>query len=245
MTSQEMKTDQENTGTLNSSFYLEIACFDAKSLLLADSAGADRTEFCADRALGGVTPPLQEVLDILPLLQKPVHIMIRPRGGNFVYSDAEFKQMKYDVHIIKAAPVPGKLGGFVFGILDATGQVDMSRNCALVELARPLSCTFHRAFDEMKDLEKALENVIACGFQIILTSGGAADSASGAGVLGGLVAKADGRITVMPGGGVRSSNIELLREKTKAKWYHSSAVVRDEISVKEVEVLNRVLKAEQ
>jgi copper homeostasis protein len=168
--------------------------------------------------------------------------MIRPRGGDFLYSDAEFEQMKHDLHTIRSASAPpGRLSGFVFGILDARGQVDVLRNSELVASARPLSCTFHRAFDETKDLDQALEDVIACGFKTILTSGGAGDAVAGAEVLGRLVERAKGRIIVMPGGGVRSSNIGLLKEKTRANWFHSSAVVGDEISVEEVRLLRRSL----
>jgi copper homeostasis protein len=127
-------TDQETARKLDSGVYLELACFDVKSLLLADNAGADRTEFCADRTSGGVTPPLCEILYSLPLLQNQVHVMIRPRGGDFIYSDAEFEQMKHEIHTIKSSP--GKLAGFVFGILDANGKVDVLRNSELVALAK-------------------------------------------------------------------------------------------------------------
>jgi copper homeostasis protein len=214
-----------------------------KSLLLADNAGADRTEFCADRTSGGVTPPFCEILYSLPLLQNQVHVMIRPRGGDFIYSDAEFEQMKHEIHTIKSAP--GKLAGFVFGILDANGKVDVLRNSELVALAKPLSCTFHPAFDETKDLYKGLEDVIACRFKTILTSGGAADPVAGAAILGRLVEKAKGRVTIMPGGGMRSSNIGFIKEKTKANRYRSSAVVGDKISLAEVHLLRRSLLAKQ
>lgn len=240
-----MTTDGETAETVNPDFYLEIACFDVNSLLFADSAGADRTEICTDRASGGVTAPLKQVLDILPLLQNPAQVMIRPRGGNFVYSDAEFKQMKFDIRTIKSASALGSMGGFVFGILDASCQVDVSRNSELVASAEPFPCTFHRAFDETKDLDKALEDVINCGFKTILTSGGAADAVSGADVLSGLVAKASGRITIMPGGGVRSSNIKFLKGKTKANWYHSSAVVGNEMSAEEVSLLKQFTRGQK
>jgi copper homeostasis protein len=254
MTGQEMTTDQGTARTVDSGFFLEIACFDMKSLLLADSAGADRTEFCADRESGGVTPPLTEILTIVSLDKNPVYVMIRPRGGNFVYSDLEFEQMKHDILMAKSMSEESMQVqttqarslqvfqlGFVFGILDATNEVDVPRNFELVALAQPLPCTFHRAFDETTDLDKSLEDVIACGFTTILTSGGAADAVSGTEALRRLVQKAKGRVTIMPGGGVRSSNIESLKEKAKANWYHSSAVVGNEINIEEVRLLRRSL----
>jgi copper homeostasis protein len=226
---------------------LEIACFDVDSLVVADTAGADRTEFCADKASGGVTPPLDDLRGLKDKhsFKNPIHVMIRPRGGDFVYSDAEFQQMKLDIQKVKSMVgniwnIP--IFGVVFGILDAQSQVDVSRNSELVALAWPLSCTFHRAFDETADLDKALEDVIACGFNTILTSGGAADAAAGVEVLGRLVKAARERIIIMPGGGVRSSNIELLENKTYAKWYHSSAIVDGKgINAEEIQLLRQLL----
>jgi copper homeostasis protein len=147
--------------------------------------------------------------------------MIRPRGGNFVYSDSEFKQMKTEIEAIK------KLGvnGFVFGILKDDKTINLKQNKALVELAKPFPCTFHRAFDAVSNYEKALEDVISCGFSTILTSGTFPNVMEGKEVLKQLVIQANNRIEIMPGGGLRSTNISELNETVKANWYHSSAII--------------------
>lgn len=211
------------TSSIRSGAYLEIACFNVESVLMAVKAGADRIEFCADRKSGGTTPFLSDLNDVKSRCTKPIRVMIRPRGGDFVYMDIEFTQMKNDIHNIMS--VGGIASGFVFGILDSQNQVDLERNAELVALAHPLPCTFSRAFDETQDMGKALEDVIACGFDTILTSGGAHDAVVGVGALERLVDKARGRIKIMPGGSVRSSNIKFLVDKIKAEWYHSAAIL--------------------
>ena len=146
--------------------------------------------------------------------------MIRPRGGNFVYSEAEFEQMKLEIETIK------KLGvnGFVFGILNEDKTINIEQNKTLVEFAKPFSCTFHRAFDEVLNVEKALEDVISCGFSTILTSGTFPNVMEGKEILKQLVNQANNRIKIMPGGGLRSTNISELNEMVNANWYHSSAI---------------------
>jgi copper homeostasis protein len=146
--------------------------------------------------------------------------MIRPRGGNFVYSEAEFQQMKSEIENIK------KLGvnGFVFGILNKDNTINIEQNNALIELATPFSCTFHRAFDAVSNYEQALEDVISCGFSTLLTSGTFSNVMEGKEVLKKLVEQAKNRIEIMPGGGLRSSNISELNQIVNANWYHSSAI---------------------
>jgi copper homeostasis protein len=128
--------------------------------------------------------------------------------------------MKSEVETIK------KLGvnGFVFGILKDDNTINIEQNKALVELAKPFSCTFHRAFDAVSDYKKALEDVISCGFSTILTSGTFPNVMEGKEVLKQLVNQAKNRIEIMPGGGLRSTNISALNEIVKANWYHSSAI---------------------
>jgi copper homeostasis protein len=149
--------------------------------------------------------------------------MIRPRAGNFVYSATEFQEMKDDLVRFKAL---GLADGFVFGILDGKGRVDVQRCKELVELAGDKPCTFHRAFDQIadEDMEGALGDVVGCGFNTLLTSGGEADAVKGWERSKELVERAGGRIEIMPGGGVRSGNLEVLRG-TGAEWYHSSGIV--------------------
>lgn len=200
--------------------FLEVACFNPESALTAQEAGADRIELCEDVVVGGVTPSLDSFLIIKERISIPVFIMIRPRGGDFVYSPPEFEQMKRDLQLFRDAGATG----FVFGILDSEKSTDVLRSAELVRLAQPLPCTFHRAFDESVNLKKAVADAIACGFRTILTSGGATDAGSGVKTLESLVGIAREHITIMPGGGVRSSNIQMLMDGTKADWYHSSAI---------------------
>ena len=199
---------------------IEIACFNFESALIAQKAGADRLELCADISVGGTTPTIEMIQQARKNLSIDLYVIIRPRGGNFVYSEAEFEQMKSEIVTIK------KLGvnGFVFGILKEDNTINIEQNKALVDLAKPFPCTFHRAFDKVSNYEKALEDVISCGFSTILTSGTFPNVMEGKEVLKQLVIQANNRIEIMPGGGLRSTNISELNEMVKANWYHSSAI---------------------
>ncbi|MCP2029585.1 copper homeostasis protein [Flavobacterium sp. HSC-32F16] len=202
---------------------LEIACFNYESAIIAQENGADRIELCENMTLGGTTPNSILVVKVRESLNIKMHVIIRPRGGNFVYSDEELTEMKQDIKQYK------KLGvdGFVFGILKENGKVNKKQNKELVHLAHPLSCTFHRAFDVVKDVEKSLEKVIECGFKTILTSGQGVNVEEGILVLEKIQKLAGDRIEIMPGGGLRSSNIKLLQEKLDLTFYHSSAITSD------------------
>ena len=200
---------------------IEIACFNVESALIAQKAGADRVELCEDISVGGTTPTIETIQQARENLTIDLYVMIRPRGGNFVYSDSEFEKMKSEIEIIK------KLGvnGFVFGILkEDDTTINIEQNKALVDLAKSFPCTFHRAFDKVSNYEKALEDVISCGFSTILTSGTFPNVMEGKEVLKQLVIQANNRIEIMPGGGLRSTNISELNETVKANWYHSSAI---------------------
>ena len=199
---------------------IEIACFNLESALIAQKAGADRVELCADMLVGGTTPIIETIQQARKHLTIDLYVMIRPRGGNFVCSEAEFEQMKLEIETIK------KLGvnGFVFGILNKDKTINIEQNKALLELAKPFPCTFHRAFDEVLNVDKALEDVISCKFSTILTSGTFPNVMEGKEVLKQLVIQANNRIEIMPGGGLRSTNILELNEMVNANWYHSSAI---------------------
>lgn len=201
-------------------YHLEIACFNYESALIAQNNGADRVELCANMKDGGTTPDLGVVTLARKELTIDLYVMIRPRGGNFVYSDAEFEQMKSEIIQLKKEQV----NGFVFGILNENGSVNKVQNTALVALSNPLPCTFHRAFDVVGNVFQSLEDVIDCGFKTILTSGQGKNVVEGLGALTELAEKANNRIMIMPGGGLRSSNIALLKAKTDAGFYHSSAI---------------------
>jgi len=219
---------------------LEIACFNLDSALIAQQNGADRVELCDGFEVGGTTPSFQTVVKTKELLAIDLNVMIRPRGGNFVYTDEEFEQMKLQILEFKKIQV----SGFVFGILNEDNSVNMKQNAELVALANPFPCTFHRAFDEVEEVLKALEDVIYCGFNTILTSGQAQNATEGVKRIAALVAKANNRIIIMPGGSLRSSNIEFIRRETKAQWFHSSVITDDSkmANPKEVIALKSNLK---
>ena len=200
---------------------LEIACFNLESALVASKSEADRIELCADVSAGGITPTLIDIKALRKETEKEIMVMIRPRGGDFCYSDEEFEQMKSEIILIKNF----RVDGFVFGILNKKNEIDFERNQELIELAKPFSCTFHRAFDRTSDLENSLETVIKLGFKTILTSGLANNVNDGKQTLKTLVEKAKNRITIMPGGGLRSTNIQEIDSFTNATYFHSSALI--------------------
>ncbi|MBG6187744.1 copper homeostasis protein CutC [Flavobacterium sp. CAN_S2] len=200
---------------------LEIACFNLDSAVFAQDNGADRVELCTNRTSGGTTPDLELTKTVRDKVTINLNVMIRPRGGDFVYSDFEFEQMKSEILALKKLQVDG----FVFGILNNDGTINEQQNVELVALANPLPCTFHRAFDGVKNKLEALESLIECGFKTVLTSGEETNVVDGIDVLAALVEKANNRIVIMPGGGLRSTNIGLLKEKTNAVFYHSSAII--------------------
>ncbi len=220
---------------------LEIACFTSESAVLAQQGGANRIEFCANLKEGGTTPDLDATKKLRSEISVDLYVMIRPRGGNFEYSEEEFQQMKAEIRQFKAIGV----NGFVFGILNHDKSINLQQNTELVELAKPLPCTFHRAFDEVRDVFLALEHVIQCGFSTVLTSGTMPNVVEGITVLKQLVEKANSRITIMPGGGLRSSNINLIQQQTSAGFYHSSAITdgSETANLEEVKALKSNLES--
>lgn len=206
--------------------FLEVACFNAESALIANKAGADRVELCASPEVGGTTPDYSTLREIRDQISVPIHVMIRPRGGNFVSTNTEIEQMKASIEQFRHIA-----DGFAFGVLDANQKVDILRTKEPVHLAHLLPCTFHRAFDEMTDLCGALEDVVRCGINTILTAGGRSAATAGCHNPATLVKTARGRIKIMPGGGVRSTNIDELQRSTRATFFHSSAeIVRLKVS---------------
>ncbi len=203
-------------------FYtLEIAVFNLTSALLAAQAGADRIELCENAAEGGTTPSYGTLKLVREKITIPVFPIIRARGGDFLFSKDEFEAMMRDIRLCK------ELGfeGLVTGMLNADGSIDVERTKRIVELAYPMEVTFHRAFDRAKEPLRAMEDIIACGCQRILTSGQVPDAFNGKELIKELVEIADGRIIIMPGSGVRSNNIAELAEFTGARELHSSARV--------------------
>jgi copper homeostasis protein len=228
------------TSYLSDTKMLEIACFNTASAIAAARAGADRIELCADYAAGGVTPSLSTLQDVRREVTIPINVMIRPRGGDFNYSIEEFVLMKEEMELLKPLA-----SGFVFGILDANQHIDEARNRELVEIAAPFPCTFHRAIDEILDLEEAVQTVIQCGFKSILTSGGAKSAHEGVDKIRQLQSKFSARISLIAGGGVRSANIEELKRRTDVAWLHSAAITTpgENVDDQEVRKMQEVLSA--
>jgi copper homeostasis protein len=200
-------------------FKLEIIGFNIESCIAAQQAGAHRIELCAGPGEGGTTPSYGFIKAAREKLQIDLYAMIRPRGGDFLYSDDDFEIMKNDVLICK------QLGcdGIVTGVLTKDGKVDKKRCKELIEIAYPLEATFHRAFDRVSDPFEALEDIIELGFERILTSGLKPKAMDSLELLAQLTRQSDQRIVIMPGSGVTAENIVLITESTGATEFHSSA----------------------
>jgi copper homeostasis protein len=196
---------------------LEITVESLDTALAAERGGADRIELCTELVHGGLTPSVATMRKLHEELEIPIFPIIRARSGDYVYTDSEFAAMKRD---ISAARDLG-MDGVVFGILRPDRTIDVERTSELVQWARPLEVTFHRAFDDTPDLLSALGDAIATGATRILTAGGAKAAPQGAEILGRLVKVAENRITVMPGGGLDSSNIAVIAAQTHATEFHS------------------------
>lgn len=199
------------------SFLLEIAVDTVEAAVAAERGGGDRMELCGDLSVGGVTPDVALLRAVREQIRIPVFAMIRPRARDFVYSAAEFEEMKESIDVAK------DLGGdgLVLGILKPDTSVDIQRTRELVSLAKSLPVTFHRAFDETADLAQALEDVVQTGAARILTSGGASSALEGAESIGSLVNAAADRITIIPGAGINAANILGIAGVTHAREFHS------------------------
>jgi len=202
---------------MNRKRLLEISVETLEAALAAECGGADRIELCDGLSLGGVTPSAEIVCAVHAQVRLPIFVMIRPRAGDFVYSTAEFADMKRSIASAKESGVEG----VVLGILTKDHRVDAERTRELVELAKPLRVTYHRAFDEASDLQQALEEVIKSGAHRILTSGGAKSAPEGAAVLAELVAAAGDRVVIVPGAGINASNVSHVAQQTGAREFHS------------------------
>jgi len=200
---------------------LEVCANSLTSAIAAQEGGAIRIELCDNLHEGGTTPSYGQILMARKLLKIKIYPLIRPRGGDFLYTDLEYEIMKTDISYCIGA----RCHGIVIGILNTDGTIDKRRCAELVTMAKQkgLGVTFHRAFDMCADLNQALEDIIELGFERVLTSGGKSTAMEGANVIAHLVEKAAGRITIMPGGGVNEKNVADLIYFTKAAEIHSSA----------------------
>jgi len=202
---------------MHSSCLLEIAVASVERAQAGERAGAHRLELCADLAVGGLTPDIELIRGVRSSVALPIHVLVRPRAGNFVYNPAEFAQMKEEIQAIRAE----KVQGIATGVLLPDGSVDTQRTRELVALASPMQVTFHRAFDETRDLAAALEAIVLAGAHRVLTSGGAADAHSGASVLRSLIQHGGNRIAILPGGGLHPGNIAEVARATGAREIHT------------------------
>ena len=196
---------------------LEISVENAAAAVAAERGGAHRIELCADLRLGGLTPSENLMRSVRESVKLPVFAMIRPRAGDFVYSDIERFRMRRDIAVAQHFG----MDGIVLGLLGRGPRVDVERTQMMVLAARPLPVTFHRAFDDVADLDAALEDVIATGAARILTSGGAASAAAGVDKLARLVTAAKDRVSILPGGGVNASNVVQVARRSGAREIHS------------------------
>ncbi|HEY6448309.1 MAG TPA: copper homeostasis protein CutC [Acidobacteriaceae bacterium] len=197
---------------------LEICVDSVESATAAARGGAQRVELCSALGEGGVTPSAGLIRAVRHAVSIDIFLIIRPRAGDFLYTDHDFDVMQDDIREAKSLGV----NGLALGLLTSDGQIDLDRTRRLVELARPLEVTFHRAFDLAHDLDRALEDVIASGAERILTSGGEASAVRGTDRISHLRQQAGDRIRIMAGGGIRRSNVRKLVERTGIRDVHTS-----------------------
>jgi copper homeostasis protein len=199
---------------------LEVCVDSVGAAIAAQQGGADRVELCANLLEGGTTPSAGCTQHARRSIDIGLQVMIRPRGGDFCYSQIEFEVMKLDVEMARKAGADG----VVIGILTEDGFVDEPRTRALVELARPMSVTFHRAFDMARDPYQAMETLVGLGVDRILTSGQESSALEGLDLISELVRRAAGRIVIMPGGGITEGNFRRIVEQSGAGELHVAAL---------------------
>lgn len=200
--------------------FLECCCTSFEEAVEAGIGGARRVELCSNLETGGLTPPMEMVRKTVETCRSmDINVLIRPRGGNFVYNEEEILQMTASIDECKALGV----NAVVIGALLPDGQIDKVTMQKLIEKARPMQVTFHRAFDECADPLEALEDIIALGCERLLTSGHEADAYTGRSLIAELIKNASGRIVIMAGCGVRPHNIALIEKETGAVEFHSSS----------------------
>ncbi|MFM7102709.1 MAG: copper homeostasis protein CutC [Verrucomicrobiota bacterium] len=197
---------------------VEVLVDSVESARAAEAGGAHRLEVCQNLWEGGTTPSAGLLAALRRATPLPANVMVRPRGGDFCYSDTEFEVMRHDVTVAR------ELGaaGLVLGILRPDGTIDEERTAELMALARPLPVTFHRAFDMTRDPWEALETLVRLGVDRVLTSGQEATVLEGAELIAELVRRAGDRIVVMPGGGIRERNVQRILKITGAREIHVS-----------------------
>ncbi|MEM6288224.1 MAG: copper homeostasis protein CutC [Bacteroidota bacterium] len=203
---------------------LEIAAFDPGSALAAVRAGADRVELCRDASVGGLTPSPADIEAVVAEADVPVVVMIRSHAHGWAFSEAEHAAMRRDAE----AALRAGAAGVVWGALRADGTVDADALRALTEAVAPHAVVFHRAFDAARDLDEALDALMACGVTRVLTGGGRGTATDNLDRLGDLLRRAGDDVTVMPGGGVRASNVREIIAQTGAREVHAGPRLADD-----------------
>jgi len=198
---------------------IEICVDSVEGALAAEAGGADRVELCDNLMEGGTTPSLGCIRLLRAQLGIGLHVMIRPRGGDFLYRDLELEIMREDIRVAKEAGVDG----VVFGCLTREGDIHVQRTAELLDLARPLKVTFHRAFDMCRDARAGLEALAGLGVDRLLTSGQEATCLEGSETIAELARQAAGRIVVMAGGGITPRNVRRIVETTGVEEVHLGA----------------------
>ena len=197
----------------------EACCQNAEEAVEARRGGASRIELCERLEVGGVTPGVENIKETVEKCGLPVNVLVRPREGDFVYDSEETQQMLETINKCKSLNV----NGIVIGALTPDGDIDIPLMQRLMEAAAPLEVTFHRAFDESRNPQKSLEDIIGLGCKRLLTSGQKETAVSGRILIKELIDQADGRIVIMPGAGIMPINIYQLISATGANEYHGSA----------------------
>ena len=197
-------------------FKLEICVDSVESAVNAQEAGADRVELCDNLSEGGTTPGFGTIISARNNLFIDINVIIRPRGGDFLYSDIEYDIMRRDIEICGE----NGINGIVLGILHAGGAIDLERTSKLIELPAPMTVTFHRAFDMCSDPVQGLEDIIASGAVRLLTSGQKNNAKDGVELIRQMAIQTGERMIIMPGGGIDETNIAFIASTTKTREFH-------------------------
>lgn len=211
---------------------LEICAFNIEDCIKASKYKIDRIEFCRNKKEGGLSPKKSEIAKAIKFFPN-IYPIIRPRKGNFIYSEEELYKMVDLIIFCK------KVGcrGVVFGALNADNEIDKKKCKILLEQSGNMSTTFHKAFDEVKNSFKAIDDLIMLGFNRVLTSGKEKSALKGIKMINNLAEKTYNKISIMPGGGIRSNNIKAFLDNKYLNEFHSSCIIDDTFSEREIENL--------
>lgn len=203
---------------MSKNILIEAAVFTPTSAINAIDGGADRIELCSGYSEGGLSPSAGTVMHLREKISKPIHVMIRPRVGDFLYGNDELRAIEKEINFCKDVGIDG----IVIGLLTEARTVDIDNLQRMISVARPMSVTFHRAFDICADLYQALDDLMLCGVDRVLTSGGRSTAMEGKEVIGKLVRQADSKMKILAGGGISEANVLHLLESSGVEEVHLS-----------------------